>query len=128
MSQENVEMVRRGIEAYARGDLSTALEGLDPDVEWNPAEESGFRGVAAVRSYLEQWRQAWDDYEMRAQEYIDAVDRVFVTLYFRGRGKASGIETEARSHHVYTLRAGKTVKLVEYLDRDQALRAAGLLE
>ena len=128
MSQENVEIVRRSVEAEARGDLSAALAHLDPDVKWSAAEESAFEGVAAVRSYLEQWKEAWDDYEVRAEEYIDAGDRVVVTLHFRGRGKLSGVETEARSHFVYTLRDCKTVSVVEYLDREQALEAAGLSE
>ena len=32
MSQENVDNLRRGFEAYARGDLDEALANLDPDV------------------------------------------------------------------------------------------------
>jgi ketosteroid isomerase-like protein len=32
MSQENVEIVRRGHEAYARGDLEAILPDLHPDV------------------------------------------------------------------------------------------------
>jgi ketosteroid isomerase-like protein len=30
--------------------------------------------------------------------------------------------------HVYTMRDGKAARLVEYLDRDEALEAAGLRE
>ena len=32
MSQENVDAMRRGWEAYERGDLTEALEGLSPDM------------------------------------------------------------------------------------------------
>jgi ketosteroid isomerase-like protein len=128
MSQENVEIVRRSIEAYARGDLDAALADSHPDVVWNPFEEPPMQGSAAIRTYLARWEETWDDYEFRAEDYVDAGDRVLVTMHFRGRGKASGIETEARTYHVYTLRDGKTVSMVEFLDRDQAVPAAGLSE
>jgi ketosteroid isomerase-like protein len=34
MSRENVEVVRTGCEAWARGDLDAAAQIWDPDVEW----------------------------------------------------------------------------------------------
>jgi ketosteroid isomerase-like protein len=37
MSQENVERIRRGYEAFARGDVDAVLELLHPDVDWHPA-------------------------------------------------------------------------------------------
>jgi ketosteroid isomerase-like protein len=126
MSQENVDVVRRGFEAYARGDLPTALAGFDPEIAWSPVEESSFQGIGAVRSYLARWEDVWEDYEMQAEEYLDAGDRVVVALHFRGRGKGSGVETEARSFQVYTVRNGKTVSVLEYLNRAEALEAAGL--
>jgi ketosteroid isomerase-like protein len=100
MSQENVEMVRQGFEAYLRRDLFAALAHHDADVVFNPAEESPVHGG----------------------------DRVVVTLHFKGRGKGSGVEVDARSHQVHTLRDGKLIRLDEYLDRDEALEAAGLRE
>ncbi len=37
MSEENVEVTRRAFEAFARGDLDSVLETMDPDIEWAPA-------------------------------------------------------------------------------------------
>jgi ketosteroid isomerase-like protein len=37
MSQENVELVRRGYEALARGDFDALFQVLDPDVEMRDA-------------------------------------------------------------------------------------------
>jgi ketosteroid isomerase-like protein len=128
MSRENVEIVRRASEAYARRDLDAALANSHPEVTSNPFEEAPCRGLAAVRAYLARWESAWDAYEIEAEAYIDAGESVLVTMHFRGRGKASGIETEARSYQVYRLRDGKTVSMVEYLERRQALEAAGLSE
>jgi ketosteroid isomerase-like protein len=50
MSQENVETLRRGYEAFNRRDIDGALEGLDPEVEWpNMLEGTIIRGHQAVR-------------------------------------------------------------------------------
>jgi uncharacterized protein len=126
MSQDQVEIVRAALEAYARGDLEAALANTDADVVWNPAEEAPMRGLRAVREYLERWEGVWEELETTPEEFIDAGDRVVVTIHFRGRGRESGVEVEARSHHVYTVRDGKTVRMDEFIDRPEAFRAAGL--
>ena len=124
MTEENVETVKRSFHAYARGDRAAALEAYDPDVIFNPAEEPPIKGLDDVLAYLQRWEEPWDDYEVEAEEFVDAGDRVLVTLHFKGRGRASGVEIDARSHHVYLLRDGKIVRMDEYTDRDDALRAA----
>ena len=53
---------------------------------------------------------------------------MFVTVRFRGRGRASGIEIDARLYEVYTLRDGKVLRIDEYEHRAEALEAAGLSE
>ena len=126
MSEVNVEIVRRGFEAYARGDLSAAVSVHDPDVVFNPAEEPPIHGRDAVRAYIERWQEPWDNYEAEAEEFIDADDRVIVTLHVKARGRGSGVEVDARSYQVHTLREGRLVRMDEYLTREEALKAAGL--
>jgi len=128
MSEENVEIVRRGMEAYVRGDIAGALAAADPDIVWNPSEEPACRGYDAVFSSLQQWEETWDDYAIRAEEYLDAGDSVVVKLQFKGRGKASGIEVTGGSYQVHTIREGKTVEMNEFTDRAEALEAVGLRE
>lgn len=43
-----------------------------------------------------------------------------------GRGRASGIETDVEEFHVWTLRNGRVVRMQMFLDRDEALAAAGI--
>jgi ketosteroid isomerase-like protein len=128
MAQENVEIVRGALEAYARGDLERALADTDADVVWNPAEEPPMRGLDEVRAYLQRWEGVWEELDTTPEEFTDAGDRVVVTIHFRGRGRGSGVEVDARSHHVYTLRDGRTVRMDEFTDRADALKAAGLPE
>ncbi len=37
MSQENVEILRGGFDAFASGDIDSVLDRLDPDVDWSAA-------------------------------------------------------------------------------------------
>ena len=128
MSQENVEIVRRSLEAYRRGDLDAALAHVHPEIVWSPYEEAPMRGVDAVRTYLRRWEGEWEELETTPEDFIDAGDQVVAVIHFRGRGRGSGIEVEARSYSVYTLRDDKTVRMEEFIEREQALEAAGLRE
>ena len=128
MSQGNVEVVRRSIEAYQRGDLEAALADVHPAIVWNPFEEAPMQGVDAVRAYLTRWESDWEDLETTTEEFIDAGDAVVAVVHFRGRGRNSGIEVDARTYAVYTVRDGKTVDMEEFIEREEALKAAGLRE
>jgi ketosteroid isomerase-like protein len=128
MSQENVEIVRTAIEAWGAGDMHSFYASLDPDMVWNPVEAVASQGHEGLRATLARWMGEWDEYEQTAEEFVDMGDRVVATVYFRGRGRGSGIETEARFYEVYTVRDGMIVRMDEYTSRAQALKAAGLRE
>jgi len=59
MSPDNVEIVRRSIEAYRRGDYAGASAYLAPDVEWSVGQELPARGPAAVREMWKRWDGEW---------------------------------------------------------------------
>jgi ketosteroid isomerase-like protein len=124
VSRENVEVVRRGFEAYGRGEDFPAI--FDPGIVWNPAEEEAMQGLDAVRAYMQRWESSWERLEMAPEEFIDAGDRVLVTVHFSGRGRETGIEVDARLYEVYTLDRGKVVRMDEFTERSEALQAAGL--
>ncbi len=64
MSEENVEVVRRGFEVWNTGDMDALRELYDPGIVWRPAEgwpEPGpYVGREAVMRQLEQLRETWD--------------------------------------------------------------------
>src|SRR3954447_22707534 len=128
MSRENVDLVRRFFAtALAMGDRES-MEEAHTDFVWNPVEESASQGHAAFRRCLTRWESAWDDYEATSEEFLDMGDRVVATLHFRGRGRGSGLETEARFYEVYAVRDGKIVRMDEYTSRADALEAVALRE
>ena len=128
MSQENVENVRRAFEAWFRGDSEEALAGLDPDIVYKPAQEEAVRGLDAVQASWERWQASWQEQEVTLEETIDAGDHVIQAIFFRGRGRGSGIEVEGRFFQVLTIKDGKAVRWEEFSDRAEALKAAGLSE
>jgi ketosteroid isomerase-like protein len=67
-------------------------------------------------------------YDPDALEFFDAGDRVVVFARAVGKGKASGLEVAQDEAHVWTVRDGKLQLCVSYVDRAEALRAAGLSE
>jgi ketosteroid isomerase-like protein len=124
MSHENVEIVRR----FLVGDFDEALMYVDPDIVWNPVEESPAQGHDAVRASTARWKSEWDDYELTPEEFADAGDHVVATVRFRARGRGSGIEVDARLYDVFTLRQGKIVRMDQFTERSEALEAVGLRE
>ena len=140
MSEENVEIVRRGygalVRGFERGHLgSDAFDWLDPEIDWRgPREfpdlaESRF-GHQGVREYLAILTEAIEDYRMDPEEFIDAgTDQVLVFSREGGRGRGSGAEVQTQpTAHLWTLRDGKAVRLRSYWERADALEAAGLRE
>jgi uncharacterized protein len=132
MSQENVEIARRGYEAFARRDLDAVFELFDPAIEAHDPPEMPdaaiHRGHDAVRRDWEQTYELFEDFTIEVEETLDCGDDVVVFLRYRGRGSESGAEVEAFMTHVWTVRNGKAIRLRQFLDREQALEAVGLSE
>ena len=125
---ENVEIARKGVEAYARGDLDTALTHADPDIVWNPVEEAATQGHDAIRANLERWETDFEDFQATPEEYIDAGDQVLVTIHWSGRGRGSGLQVDIRTYMVFTARDGTLIRMDEFTERSEAFEAAGLSE
>ena len=134
MSQENVEVVRESLSAYVDRGLDALAEFWDADITWRAAEGAlddvgEMHGPEAVRRYLEDWIDMFDDVTNVPEEVLDlGDDRVIAVQHATGRAKASGVQTDIRYAVVYTLRDGKIVRGREYLDRAEAFEAVGLRE
>jgi ketosteroid isomerase-like protein len=130
MSEENVEVVRKAIdyEYYGVGDRAEAEAIFDPQVVLNPIDEAASSGFDAMRADMARWASAFDELKVTVEEIIDAGDQVLVVAYHQGRGRESGVEVDTRFYEVYTLREGKVSRVDEYIERDDALIAAGLSE
>jgi len=138
MSQENAEVARqnRDLEVlqevyshWERGDF-TYWEAFADDYVWKAVDaiESGeYTGIAEVSAAWRTWLQAWDGFSVEAEEVVAGSDGRYVVMQlFRGKGKASGLESEERSAAVVTMRDGLIARMEGFWDRDVALQAAGV--
>ncbi len=134
MSQENVEVVRRGYEAFSRGDLSTAMEPMAPDVEWagvlvrllgvNPVRGKD----ALLRFFTRDLPQGFTDFEARPSSLEDLGDAVLVETHYSGRGRASGASVSLTCFSLIAFDGGRVVSFRDYDTKEEALEAVGLSE
>jgi ketosteroid isomerase-like protein len=134
VSQENVEVVRRSVQAWQRDDLDSLLSVLDPDLEWLPAVERAlggtvYHGHEGARELWNLWRTELQDFWIEIGEIRDLGDgRVLQLTEVRFRGPASGLTVESRLGRVLTVRDRKIVRAEDYPTYRQARNAVGLEE
>jgi ketosteroid isomerase-like protein len=132
MSQENVELVRQGYEAFNRGDLEGWLAGLDPDIELDEQyiapDAAVYRGHEGVRRWLRQGSDAIGSPSFEVLRWF-ARDNVVVTeVIVHVRGVGSGVETAAQLAHAIRMRNQKAVYIASFRTVEEALEAVGLSE
>jgi ketosteroid isomerase-like protein len=137
MSQENVELARRGYEtlnqAYKTGNFQDAMERFcDPGIVLTPSgilpESSQMQGHEGMVRFATLQTEAFDDFWVEPQAFIDAGDRVVVPVRFGGRAHHSGLAVVFEVVHVLTARDGKWTRIDMYANKSEALEAVGLSE
>jgi ketosteroid isomerase-like protein len=135
MSQENVKVFKRAIEAINRNDVEALLSELAPDVEWHSAlliavggKQAMYRGHEGVREWLRDLYETLSEFQADYQEILDLGDRTVGIGVVRGRGTASEAAIESPHGTVVEFKDGKGIRIRTYLDPKEALEAAGLQE
>ena len=134
MSQEKVENVGDAAAAFNRGDLNAWWEYWAEDIDYRavegaPDDHGPIQGKEAMREYVQDWLDTFDDFRFEPVEITDAgKDKVIAVIRINGRAKLSGVETDLTFAILYTIRDGKVARGREYWTRDEALEAAGLSE
>ena len=133
MSQENVALVRRGYEAFNRGDLDGMFAEAAPSFEYLatgviPGAGGVYHGPEEFRSFLERWWGEFDEPRIEVHELTAAGDQVLASLTFRGRGRQSGVEANWSLWQLWRVRDGQFVRGQGFTSREAALEAVGLRE
>jgi ketosteroid isomerase-like protein len=120
--EQNLDIVRRGYDAFGRGDIPGLLSLLDAQVSWvtpGPADlpTAGTRqGHQAVREFFGTLSNLGDILRFEPKDFIAQGDRVVVLGDDTTRVKATGKSVEFRWAHVFTVRSGKVVAFEEIGD------------
>lgn len=138
MSAADVDVVRGMVEAFTRvvgGDetaLAAATDPLGPDIVWYGTvggldEHHVYRGAQQVAESVAESVTTWEKLVFEVERYIDSGDgRVIVLFHEIARSWHSSVEMETRTAVIYTVRDGKVVEVRGYMNRDEALEAAGV--
>jgi ketosteroid isomerase-like protein len=134
MPQENIELVRRGLDLVNRGDIEGALELFTEDFEMDWSNSIGpakgiYRGRVQIRGFWDSFVEAFDALRWDPEEFIEVDEsRLIVVNHVRMRGRGSGVEVEGMGAQLWTFREGKAQSFKLYQSRAEALEAVGLSE
>jgi uncharacterized protein len=128
---DNVELVRRGYDAFNRGEVEASLSIMHPEIEWHtyivPGPGGGtYHGHDGVRELWSDARKIFGEFKNIPEQMFDGGDRVVAFVRVEGVGRESGVPVQARIAHLYTFRDGKVACVESFEDRAEALRAAGI--
>ena len=132
MSQENVEIVRRGYEHFSRtGELDRDAFDADPVFDNSNAvfaDPGVYRGFDRIRKWLIAQGEMWESQRYEPEEFIPiGVDQVVVPQKIVSVGR-DGVEVVAHTANLFTLHAGKVTSMKNFQTKAEALEAAGLRE
>jgi ketosteroid isomerase-like protein len=126
MSQENVDLVRGGYEAFGRQDIPGVLERFDANIEWTAPDTlpngGTHHGPDGVAGFFGTLPETWAELRVEPEEYLDAGDTVVVLGTHRARGH-NGVTADAGWVHVWDVKGGKVVRFRETADTAKLLPA-----
>ena len=130
MSQEDVEIVRRGFEAFQRGGPEAMLELFSDNAITYRHQPDGatLHGKAGFRDAVADWTEDFSEWQVLPQEFTDLGERVLVRVLQIAQGRNSGVRVEEDWWFLFELTGGKVSKLSFYSNPAEALEAAGLSE
>jgi ketosteroid isomerase-like protein len=122
-------MVRRMLEAYARGGFAAVAEFTHPNFEMRnpPTHPHGgtFLGAEAAGRSMTDFMKSFEDFSAEAEDVIDAGgDRVAVAVRERGRPRGGSVELDHLFGILYTLRDGKVARMEWFHSLEEALAEA----
>jgi ketosteroid isomerase-like protein len=131
MSQENIEVVRQMFEAFIGRDYDASLHAFASDAIGDFTHMMDGRiahGRDEIAREVARWAQEWTDFQTSIESYRATGEEVLVFVRQVGTGRLSGITSELAYAQVFVVEAGEITRMKTYLDRAEALEAAGLQE
>jgi ketosteroid isomerase-like protein len=131
VSADDVQVIRRGIDAYNAGDLEGVIEMTDPEATLVPVrsllEGGEYRGHEGVRRFMADMEEDWAQRSVEVDEIRELDRGVLVLGSFHAVGR-SGTEVRFPVAWHSQFRDGRLYRLTAYSDQDTALRELGLAD
>ena len=132
MSEENVEVFRRAVQAFNARDIAVLADLITEDYEFVPYLPAGaektttYRGRQGLRDYLKDADEAWESIQIHLDEVRDLGDRALAFGEMRARVRGSGIDARVPLAWVLEFRDGKVSRYQSFGDTPEAREAAEL--
>jgi ketosteroid isomerase-like protein len=132
MAQKNVEIVRAAYEEFAKGNLGGSLGLYDPlllfiPITDFPAADHYLRPEGLI-AFMREYLTSWTNFTMAAEELVEAESSVVVAVRQRAVGREGSVPSEIRYFEVWTFRGRSVIRIEQFRERADALKAVGLSE
>jgi ketosteroid isomerase-like protein len=101
MSQDNIAIARRCMDALNRRDIDAWLADIHGDIEWHGVPDEPdpgpFRGHDGIRQMVARWTETFPDPRAEAEEFIHAGEYVVVPVRLRGHMFDSDADSWSRT-------------------------------
>jgi SnoaL-like protein len=133
VSQQNVELHRRGTEAANSRDIEALIANADPSIELHSSMTTPggavYHGHDGLWQYVRDLQDAFgDELRIEPEAYFDLGEHTLMSYVAHGRGQQSGVEVAGRAAQVAKWRDGLCVYLKVYLRMEEALNDLGVSE
>ena len=132
MARGKVELIRHGLDAFARRDLEAWRACFDSEVRVREDPSMPDAGEYVGHEGLMQWlyvmERNWDEFQVEGEEFIESGDEVVTLMRVRGRGRVSGADVDGRFGSIFTVREERVVDWQIFAGWTAALEVAGLRE
>ena len=132
MSQENVEVVRRALEAWNEGGPESAKEYWAEDIEFHDPptlpDSRVVRGRAEVAAYLTDQIGVLGDMKFTPLDLRARGEAVVLRGELSAHGVESGVDVPGELAQIVEIAAGRAQRIRLFMTWAEALEAAGLSE
>jgi ketosteroid isomerase-like protein len=132
MSQENLEIVQRAMDAYNARDLTAYLSVISDSVRFrsrfSAIDSVIYNGHADMRRYFANLDDVWSRYEMQLERMVPAGGQVAALCHLYAVGRDSDIQLEEHPGVVFTIEAGMIVAMDSHQTHGETLAAIGVSE
>ncbi|MGA8928002.1 MAG: nuclear transport factor 2 family protein [Solirubrobacterales bacterium] len=128
MASENLEIVKRGFDAFNERGIEGIIPLIHSDFEATTppslaSEPDTYRGPDGIRRWFDSFDEVMDEIRWEPHRFREAGDRVVVEFTLRARGKTTGLDFGQDAVMVWEIRDGMASRLDLFQSLDEALVA-----
>lgn len=124
----NLDLVRATYEGSSEENGRNLAAALAPDATWTEADGFPYAGTytgidAIIAGVFHRLDTEWIGYNAKVHTFMEDGNRVAAFGVYSGTYKATGKSMSASFAHLYEVRDGKIVSMVQYVDSHKVMQA-----